>query len=568
MENIFTHKKKLGELLIESGLLKQEHLLDALQIQKKTGKQLGQVLVENNFVKPSDLAYTLSRQMGVPHVWIRKGLVDSTIIDIIPYEKARAYQIMPLFKIRNTLTIASANPQNVILFDELTKLTGCAVQPVLCRTDDIKDTIEEYYREKVHMADLMDVTTGDEIEIVERTSEEDLQTIEEMAEGSPVINFVNTILLKAIKDRASDIHLEPDRTKFRVRFRIDGVLYEAISPKLELHPSVVSRLKIMAGLDIAERRLPQDGRIQVVVHGQFIDMRFSSLPGIFGEKVVLRVLDKSNAILDISKLGFREGTMENFKALLKRPYGLILTTGPTGSGKTTTLYGAVCFLNNLEKNIVTIEDPVEYQLDIINQNQTNDAIGLSFASFLKHVLRQDPDIIMVGEIRDKETAEIAIQAALTGHLVLSTLHTNDACGAVTRLLDMGIEPFMISSAVIGVMGQRLIRTICPECKTPYFPSSAVSKQLGLDHQKNIKLFKGKGCEGCYDSGFKGRMGIYELLSVDQDLQRLILQRPSSEQLTNFITQHNIKTVRDEGLEKIKEGFSTIEEVNRAIFTEA
>jgi type IV pilus assembly protein PilB len=324
----------------------------------------------------------------------------------------------------------------------------------------------------------------------------------------------------------------------------------------------------MAGLDIAERRLPQDGRIQVVVHGQFIDMRFSSLPGIFGEKVVLRVLDKSNAILDISKLGFREGTMENFKALLRRPYGLILTTGPTGSGKTTTLYGAVCFLNNLEKNIVTIEDPVEYQLDIINQNQTNDTIGLSFASFLKHVLRQDPDIIMVGEIRDKETAEIAIQAALTGHLVLSTLHTNDACGAVTRLLDMGIEPFMISSAVIGVMGQRLIRTICPECKTPYFPSSAVSKQLGLDHQKNIKLFKGKGCEGCYDSGFKGRMGIYELLSVDQDLQRLILQRPSSEQLTNFITQHNIKTVRDEGLEKIKEGFTTIEEVNRAIFTEA
>jgi type IV pilus assembly protein PilB len=303
-----------------------------------------------------------------------------------------------------------------------------------------------------------------------------------------------------------------------------------------------------------------------MVKDKCIDIRFSSLPGIFGEKVVLRVLDKSNAILDINNLGIRSETLERLKELLKRPYGLILTTGPTGSGKTTTLYGSICFLNSLEKNIVTIEDPVEYQLDIINQNQTNEVIGLSFPRFLKHVLRQDPDIIMVGEIRDKETAEIAIQASLTGHLVLSTLHTNDACGAITRMLDMGIEPFMISSAVAGIIGQRLIRTICPECKNSYYPSKEMLKQLGLDVEKNIKLSKGKGCQTCYDSGFKGRIGIYELIEVDQDLQRLILENPSGEQLKKFVVQKNIRTILKEGIDKVIEGVTTFEEVNRAIHT--
>jgi type IV pilus assembly protein PilB len=304
-----------------------------------------------------------------------------------------------------------------------------------------------------------------------------------------------------------------------------------------------------------------------VVKDKFIDMRFSSLPGIFGEKVVLRVLDKSNAILDINNLGIRNETLEKIKQLLKRPYGLILTTGPTGSGKTTTLYSAICFLNSLEKNIVTIEDPVEYQLDIINQNQTNDIIGLTFPRFLKHVLRQDPDIIMVGEIRDRETAEIAIQASLTGHLVLSTLHTNDACGAITRLLDMGIEPFMISSAVAGIIGQRLIRSICPDCKSLYYPSREMLQGLGLDTEKSIKLAKGKGCESCYDSGFKGRLGIYELVELNQDLQKLILTNPSGEQLRDFITRQNIPTIVSEGKEKVTEGITTFEEVNRAIHTE-
>jgi len=568
MEKILKKKKKIGELLVEANLLSSENLVEALRLQKQNGKKLGQILIDHHFIKPADLVSILGSQLGIPHVWLRKGLVDSNIIKSVPYDKARTYQVLPLFKVRNTLTLATADPMAVFILDELAKSTGCTIQPVLCRADDIETCIEEYYRETEHLSGLFDGAPGsDDLQVVERKTEEDIQAIEEMAEGSPVINMANTILLKAINDRASDIHIEPDRTKFRVRFRIDGILYEVMSPKPDIHPAFVSRLKIMAGLDIAERRLPQDGRIQVVVKDKFIDMRFSSLPGIFGEKVVLRVLDKSNAILDINNLGIRNETLEKIKQLLKRPYGLILTTGPTGSGKTTTLYSAICFLNSLEKNIVTIEDPVEYQLDIINQNQTNDIIGLTFPRFLKHVLRQDPDIIMVGEIRDRETAEIAIQASLTGHLVLSTLHTNDACGAITRLLDMGIEPFMISSAVAGIIGQRLIRSICPDCKSLYYPSREMLQGLGLDSGKSIKLAKGKGCESCYDSGFKGRLGIYELVELNQDLQKLILTNPSGEELRNFIARQNIPTIVSEGKEKVTEGITTFEEVNRAIHTE-
>ena len=568
MEKILKKKKKIGELLVEANLLSSENLVEALRLQKQNGKKLGQILIDHHFIKAGDLVSILGSQLGIPHVWLRKGLVDSNIIKSVPYDKARAYQVLPLFKVRNTLTLATADPMAVFILDELAKSTGCTIQPVLCRADDIESCIEEYYRETEHLSGLFDGAPGsDDLQVVERKTEEDIQAIEEMAEGSPVINMANTILLKAINDRASDIHIEPDRTKFRVRFRIDGILYEVMAPKPEIHPAFVSRLKIMAGLDIAERRLPQDGRIQVVVKDKFIDMRFSSLPGIFGEKVVLRVLDKSNAILDINNLGIRNETLEKLKQLLKRPYCLILTTGPTGSGKTTTLYSAICFLNSLEKNIVTIEDPVEYQLDIINQNQTNDIIGLTFPRFLKHVLRQDPDIIMVGEIRDRETAEIAIQASLTGHLVLSTLHTNDACGAITRLLDMGIEPFMISSAVAGIIGQRLIRSICPDCKSLYYPSREMLQGLGLDSGKSIKLAKGKGCESCYDSGFKGRLGIYELVELNQDLQKLILTNPSGEQLRDFIARQNIPTIVSEGIEKVTEGITTLEEVKRAIHTE-
>lgn len=352
-----------------------------------------------------------------------------------------------------------------------------------------------------------------------------------------------------------------------MRVRIDGVLYELMSPKPEMHPAVVSRLKVMANLDIAERRIPQDGRIQVHADGRVVDVRFSSLPGIHGEKVVLRILDKSRAILDLNKLGFDPEVLERFKALLRKPHGLILVCGPTGSGKTTTLYSAVTMLNTLEKNIVTIEDPVEYQLDIINQNQVREGIGLTFAKILKHALRQDPDIIMVGEIRDRETAEIAIQASLTVHLVLSTLHTNDSPSAITRLLEMGVEPYLISSSLLASLAQRLVRTICPKCKTPYYAPKGVLKQLGIDEDKKVRLFRGKGCSDCYDSGFKGRIGLYELLEMDEALQSLILTNPGIDVLRDYLRQRGHKTLKELGYQKVLQGATTIEEVTRATFVE-
>ncbi len=401
-----------------------------------------------------------------------------------------------------------------------------------------------------------------EIEVIQSGAEREVSELAEMAEGSPVINLTNMILLKGIRDGASDIHIEPQPGRFRIRVRIDGVLYELMSPKIEMHPLVVSRLKIMANLDIAERRLPQDGRIQVHVDGRTVDLRFSSMPGIHGEKLVLRILDKSRAILDINRLGFDADILDRLKFLLRRPHGLILVCGPTGSGKTTTLYSAINMLNTNDKNIITIEDPVEYMLENINQNQTKEAIGLTFARFLKHALRQDPDIVLVGEIRDKETAEIAIQASLTGHLVLSTLHTNDSPSTITRMLEMGIEPYLLSSSLMACVAQRLIRTICPECKTYYYPPKEVLDDLGKEDDNTTRLSRGKGCASCYDSGYKGRVAVIELLEVDAGLQRLMLKSPTIDTLSTYCAEKGYHTLQDSGYRKVLEGLTTVEEVKR------
>jgi type IV pilus assembly protein PilB len=401
-----------------------------------------------------------------------------------------------------------------------------------------------------------------QFEVIQATSDEEISELAELADGSPVINLVNTVILRSIRDGASDIHLEPQRGKFRIRVRIDGVLYDLISPKLELHPAVVSRLKVMANLDIAERRIPQDGRIQVNVAGSIVDLRFSSMPGIHGEKVVLRILDKSQAILDIDILGFDSEVLHRFKSLIRRPYGLVLVCGPTGSGKTTTLYSAITMLNSSEKNFVTIEDPVEYQLENINQIQVKESIGFTFAKVLKHTLRQDPDIILVGEIRDRETALTAIQASLTGHLVLSTLHTNDAPSAVTRLLEMDIASYLISSSLLASLGQRLVRKICPECRTNYYAPKEVLNTLAIDEDKTVQLFKGKGCSNCYDSGFKSRTGIYELLELDSGLQSLILNNPTVDEIQKYLQKNGHKSLKILGYQKVLEGFTTIEEAVR------
>jgi type IV pilus assembly protein PilB len=472
-----------------------------------------------------------------------------------------------MFKVKDTLTLATADPYAIFVFDEVAKIANMRVQPVICRVDDIMDAIRKYYDEDVAIADLMSDIDESDIDIVPDATEREVEEIAEMAEGSPVINLTNRILLKAIRDGVSDIHIEPDRNKFRVRVRIDGVMYELMTPKPEMHPAVVSRLKVMANLDIAERRIPQDGRIQVAADGRMVDIRFSSMPGIHGEKVVLRLLDKNQALLDVNKLGFAQEMLDRFKVLLRKPYGLIIVCGPTGSGKTTTLYSAITMLNTIEKNIVTIEDPVEYQLEMVNQIQVKDGIGLTFAKILKHTLRQDPDIVMVGEIRDRETAETAIQASLTGHMVLSTLHTNDSPSAITRLLEMGIEPYLISSSLLACMAQRLVRIVCPLCKTGYYAPKSVLKELAINETEKTKLFRGKGCSECYDSGFKGRIGIYELLEMDKGLQSLILTNPTSSGIKAHLKESGHKALKDLGYEKVLHGVTTIEEVARATFVD-
>jgi len=554
--------KRLGDIAVSRGLISPEQLNDLLRTQKKDSQPLGRLLIKTGALDEEQLSQILGEQLGIPHVWLRRGLVDPDIVQVVPKDKALHYQIIPMFRVNNMLTLAVSDPSDIYVFDEIAKLTGLEVQPVLCRADDILTAINNYYDQKIQFDEILTDLNGDDIEIVGAASEKSVSEIAEMAEGSPVVNLTNMILLKSIRDGASDIHLEPQPDKFRIRIRIDGVLYELMSPKREMQAAVVSRLKVMANLDIAERRIPQDGRFQVNVDGRVIDLRFSSMPGIFGEKVVLRILDKSKSILNVNKLGFGPDMLERFKDLLRRPHGLILVSGPTGSGKTTTLYSAITMLNSVEKNIITIEDPVEYQLKGINQNQVKEAIGLDFAKFLKHALRQDPDIILVGEIRDRETVATAVQASLTGHLVLSTLHTNDTATAITRLLEMSVEPYLISSSLLAVMSQRLVRKICPECRTGFYPSKEVIAELGMDPAQSIRFHRGKGCQACYDSGYKGRTAIHELLEVDAGLHHIIMNRPTIEAVRKHLSAKGNRSLRASGYQKVIEGLTTIEEVQR------
>jgi type IV pilus assembly protein PilB len=555
--------KRIGEILVAKGLITPDQLACAMGKQKENGKPLGQTLLEQDLLSPEKLKAVLAEQAGIPHIWLRKGMVDPAVVRLLPKEKALHYKVIPMFCVNGVLTLASPDPDAILIFDDIARITGKIIQPVICRSEDIIEAIGFYYQEQLSVSDMMDDIDTSCIEVVQRASEEDISELASMADGSPVVNLTNKILLRAIRDGASDIHLEPFVDVFRVRVRIDGVLYEMMSPRSEMHPAVVSRLKVMANLDIAERRMPQDGRIRVDADGQLVDLRFSSMPSIHGEKVVLRILDRRRVILDINRLGFESALLERFKALVRHAYGLILVCGPTGSGKTTTLYSAITLLNSIDKNIITIEDPVEYQLEGIIQNQVNPAIGLKFSTFLKHALRQDPDILLVGEIRDRETAEIAVQASLTGHLVLSTIHTTDSPSTITRLLEMGVAPYLISSALLAVLAQRLVRRICPECKTDYYPPQAVLEGLGVDPQRKLRLMRGRGCPNCYDSGFKGRTGIHEVLEINESLQRMILTNPSLEQLRRQIEKNGFRSLIADGYEKVLSGITTVEEVQRA-----
>lgn len=556
-------KLRLGDMLVNKGLITEEQITEAIRLQNKLGKRMGQIIIDKGWVAELEVLKVLAQQLSIPLITLRNGLYDPDIAEQLDKEIAVRLKVLPLFKVRGVLSIATADPQAIPSFEEVEERLGCRVRPILSRREDILKTINEAYAGDEYSTEFI-TDVDEDFSVVENSIPDDYSTIDEMAAGSPVINLVNSVIQRAVHDGASDIHIEPSRTKSMVRFRIDGVLYEVMTPRIELHPAIISRLKVMANLDIAERRMPQDGRIQVNTQGRSVDLRFSSLPGLFGEKVVLRVLDKNQAILDVNKLGMSDPNLHAFKELLDRSFGLILVTGPTGSGKTTSLYAALNYLNSIEKNIVTIEDPVEYQVDIINQNEVKENIGLSFAKVLKHVLRQDPDIIMVGEIRERETAEIAVQAALTGHLVLSTLHTNDSVGAVTRMIDMGVEPYLLSSALIGVVAQRLVRTICPSCKTSFLAPPEVIEKYNWDKDSNIRLSKGRGCPDCYDSGYKGRIGVHEILQTNDELQRLIISNPSRDELTAYLQKTEIKSLFDDGLDRVLEGATSIEEISRVI----
>jgi type IV pilus assembly protein PilB len=552
---------KLGDILVERGVATAAQVAEAAKLQEQTGKRMGLIMVENKWLSESALFQALAEQLELPYVAVRPGLYDPAALALLERDVARRLNVLPLFVVHNTLTLATGEPQAIHSIDEIKARTGCKIRVVLALPGDIRRVRDDAYGGA--MPEFIHSEAAD-LELIENQIPDDYTQIDQMAGASPVINMVNAVIQRAIHDGASDIHIEISRNRARIRLRIDGIMYEVIAPRVDQHPAIVSRLKVMANLDIAERRLPQDGRIQVATQGRTVDLRFSSLPGIYGEKVVLRVLDKNQSILDVDKLGMNASAAAAFKRLLARSHGLILVTGPTGSGKTTSLYAAISHLKSIEKNIVTIEDPVEYQLDIINQNQVNDAIGLTFPKILKHVLRQDPDIIMVGEIRDRQTAEIAVQAALTGHLVLTTLHTNDTLGAVSRLVEMGVEPYLLSSALIGVMAQRLVRRVCQGCKTSYLAPPEAASACRWTGKGDLRLTRGRGCPACYDSGYKGRMGIYELLEVDSDLQRMIVANAGKEAMLAHVSARGHHDLYADGMARAFGGDTTPEEIARVV----
>ena len=555
---------RLGELLVSKGLITAKQLEDALQEQKVSGSKLGSTLVKLGFMAEKNLVSFLSRHYGVPAIDLSEAQIDSEVIKMIPPDVVFKYQVIPIKRIGSTLRVAMSDPSNILAIDDIKFLTSCHVEVFVSTESTIKAAIDKFYDSSESLADIMgSMDDSEKMELLEESEEVDIRELQQASEDAPVIKLVNLILNEAIKRKASDIHLEPYEKIFRVRFRTDGVLQEFMKPPMKLKNAIISRAKIMAKLDIAERRLPQDGRIKMKFgKDKEMDFRVSVLPTLYGEKVVMRLLDKSNLQLDMTKLGFEESPLKEFKESIHKPFGMVLVTGPTGSGKTTTLYSALAELNQISENISTAEDPVEFNLMGINQVQMHEEIGLTFASSLRSFLRQDPDIIMVGEIRDFETAEIAIKAALTGHLVLSTLHTNDAPSTINRLLNMGIEPFLVASSVNLIAAQRLARKICEFCKQPIQVSPQMLLNLGvpIDDIAGFVCYKGTGCGRCSNMGYKGRIALYEVMPIRDEMRELILQGASAMEIKRESMRLGMKTLRQTALTKLKEGITTVEEV--------
>ncbi len=565
-------KERLTKILIEGELLTEEKLEEALRFQKEKGGRLSQILIERGYVGEKDLLAALSQGLNIPAVNLAKLKVDSSVVKMVPKEIARHYHIIPISKIGNTLTVAMADPLNIFAMDDIKAITGMEIGPIIATQKDIAQAIDQYYGESAYSAleSIIKDIKETKLELVEEAKEEGLDSSQLMRliQETPVVKITDIFLAQAVQRRASDLLIEPLENRLRIRYRIDGILQEFEAPPKSMHNAIISRLKVMAHLDIAQRRLPQDGRFKIKIAGEKeVDFRLSILPSSFGEKAALRILDKSQLTLDIEKLGFEPKPLADLKRCVSKPYGMILICGPTGSGKTTTLYSLLKFVDSLEKNIVTVEDPVEYQLDGINQVSAHPDIGLAFANALRSILRQDPNIIMIGEIRDFETVDIAIKSALTGHLVLSTLHTTDAAGSIIRLINMGVEPFLMTSSILMVAAQRLIRKICIHCKEVYVPPDALKGELLLaikdkDERERAMFYRGKRCSECLNTGYAGRVGLIEVLVLTPDIKDLIIQRAPEAKIKELARKNGMTTLRENGVQKVIRGITTIDEILR------
>ncbi len=554
--------ERLGDLLVREGLITREQLQSALTEQRNTGMRLGYTLVKLGIIEETEITKMLARQYRMPAVDLARFEVDPRIVKLVPSEVAMRHTVLPLKREGRTLTVAMSDPTNMTVLDDLKFITRYDIFPVIAGEYTLRTAIERYYEQTdVQLQSILkDIEAEEDLEVIEEQEDEDAPT--QVADDAPVVKLINGILTDAVKRGASDIHIEPFEQELRVRYRIDGTLQEVMKPPLKLRAALTSRVKIMSNLNIAERRVPQDGRIKLKMGKRVIDFRVSTLPVIFGEKIVLRILDKSNLTLDLSKFGFEPQAEEDLMRAILNPYGMVLVTGPTGSGKTTTLYSALQRINTIEVNIMTAEDPVEYNLYGINQVLVRTEIGMTFAAALRAFLRQDPNIVMVGEIRDIETGSIAIKASLTGHLVLSTLHTNDAPSTVTRMIDMGIEPFNVASAVNLIVAQRLVRRICTDCKSEYKYNAEELSALGISESDatGITFYRGEGCDTCGETGYKGRQGLYEVMAMSPEVRRMVLRGASAAELKDQAVEEGMLTLRMDGIVKVKRGITTLEEV--------
>ena len=564
---------RLGDLMVKENLISQAQLTQALEAQKKNGGRLGSCLVKLGFVSDEDVTTFLSRQYGVPSINLTYFEVDQDVVRLVPEDTARRYEVVPLSRVGSSLTIAMVDPTNVFAMDDIKFMTGFNVEPVVASEGAIREAIDKFYSQSQGdaLSKFMEEVTegeGDVLELEAGETELSADELERAAGDAPVVKLVNIILREALGRGASDIHMEPYEKEYRVRYRIDGILHNVMNPPMKMKDAIISRMKIMSKLDIAEKRLPQDGRIMMRLQQdgkkKTLDFRVSVLPTMWGEKVVLRLLDKENLRLDMTKLGFEQESLDKFEKAILKPYGMVLVTGPTGSGKTNTLYSSIARLNSPDTNILTAEDPVEFNIMGINQVQMKEQIGLNFAAALRSFLRQDPNIILVGEIRDFETAEVAIKAALTGHLVLSTLHTNDAPSTISRLMNMGIEPFLVATSVHLICAQRLVRRICANCKeeNPTPMQALLDAGYTPEEAKQVKIMKGKGCEKCNNSGYKGRAGLYEVLEINDELRELILVGASALEIKKKAIENGMITLRRSGLIKVRDGMTTLEEIMR------